>query len=91
MKGIIYIIQESLVKYQLSTSNAVYDGRVEWNPTKSMDTTIHRFRTAVLSRNVRAIKQIFKDVHNITPVSLHGMQNWKILWLFKKFSFLISN
>ncbi|EJW71927.1 hypothetical protein WUBG_17168, partial [Wuchereria bancrofti] len=45
--------------------NISYDGRVEWNPTKSMDATIHQFRTAVLSANVRIIKQILKDLHNL--------------------------
>ncbi|KAL3997670.1 Transient receptor ion channel II family protein [Acanthocheilonema viteae] len=40
---------------------------MEWNPTKSMDATIQQFRIAVLSTNVRVIKQILKEVHNVTP------------------------
>ncbi|VBB35155.1 unnamed protein product [Acanthocheilonema viteae] len=48
-------------------SNIAYDGRMEWNPTKSMDATIQQFRIAVLSTNVRVIKQILKEVHNVTP------------------------
>lgn len=65
---------ELLAKYQVPNipdSNIAYDGRVEWNPTKSMDATIHQFRTAVLSTNVRVIRQILKDLHNVTPVSSH--------------------
>uniref|UniRef100_A0A8L7T789 TRP_2 domain-containing protein n=1 Tax=Brugia malayi TaxID=6279 RepID=A0A8L7T789_BRUMA len=51
----------------LPALNISYDGRVEWNPTKSMDATIHQFRSAVLSANVRIIKQILKDLHNLAP------------------------
>lgn len=32
-----------------------------------MDATIHQFRSAVLSANVRIIKQILKDLHNLAP------------------------
>ncbi|KAK6105814.1 Transient receptor ion channel II family protein [Brugia pahangi] len=51
----------------LPALNISYDGRVEWNPTKSMDATIHQFRSAVLGANVRIIKQILKDLHNLAP------------------------
>lgn len=42
---------------------------MEWNTSKSMDATIHQFRIAVLTANVRVIKQILRDMHNVTPVS----------------------
>uniref|UniRef100_A0A915PKB1 Transient receptor ion channel domain-containing protein n=1 Tax=Setaria digitata TaxID=48799 RepID=A0A915PKB1_9BILA len=61
---------ELLAKYQVATdwrdSRNGYDGHMEWNPTESMDIVIHQFRTAVINENARAIKQILKELHNIT-------------------------
>ncbi|KAM3722179.1 Transient-receptor-potential-like protein [Dirofilaria immitis] len=68
--GVNYITHESLAKYQvpdLPDSKIGYDGRLEWNPTESMDSTIHQFRTAVLTANIRVIKRILKDLQNLTP------------------------
>ncbi|VDN03088.1 unnamed protein product, partial [Onchocerca ochengi] len=70
MSAANYVTHESIAKYQipnLSDSKIGYDGRLEWNPTESVDTAIHKFRNAVLNANIGVIKRFLQDLQNLTP------------------------